>query len=61
MTTTFTKDQLRIMYQGVFDANRELTELPTVLAADSDDPYIEGTIEMLQVLIKILEEYTLAD
>ena len=49
------------MYQGVFDTNQELTHLSTVLANDSDDSYIDCTIERLQVLIKILEEYTLAD
>ena len=61
MTTTFTKEQLSIMYQGVFDTNQELTHLSTVLANDSDDSYIDCTIERLQVLIKILEEYKLAD
>tara|TARA_R100000329_G_C7499816_1_gene175976 strand:+ start:89 stop:283 length:195 start_codon:yes stop_codon:yes gene_type:complete len=55
--TNFTKEQLEIIYEGVFDSNEELGRLRDVLCAGADPSYINCTIERLEVLIRILQQY----
>ena len=59
--TNFTKDQLEIIYQAMFDSNKELNSLPHLLSGGVDPSYVECTIERLELLIEVLQQYNLVN
>ena len=62
--TNFTKDQLQLIYQSIFDSKftgEELNRLPHLLEGGADPLYIECTIERLELLIEILQQYNLVN